>query len=361
MQRDRRSTDTKAAAIAARVTHHPLRLTIDRAALVANWRWLADIANTNCGAAIKADGYGLGARETLVALAEPGCRDFFVSTWAEAEQLGALPDGISLSVLHGVGQDDVDVALASGAKPVLNTAGQVARWCQIAEGRICDVMIDTGMNRLGLRRDEIHLLEGLEIDICMSHLACADEDHALNGQQLSRFFDVRNAVKAQRYSLANSAGVCLGRDYSFDLVRPGLALYGGIPRNEAEGQIAQVAHLEAQIVQRRTIRAGETCGYGATFTADRRAEAAVVNIGYADGYWRGFSNSGSASVVGKKLPVLGRVSMDLVILGCDVATELREGDWVEMDYDLREAAAASGMSQYELLTGLGSRFERVWR
>jgi alanine racemase len=361
MLRARRSTDTDPAAIAARVTHHPLRLIVDRAALVANWRWLAATANTACGAAIKADGYGLGARETLESLADAGCRDFFVSTWAEAEELGPLPDGASLSVLHGVGPDDMEAALAGDAKPVLNTAEQVARWRQIAGDRTCDVMIDTGMNRLGLRRDEIGILDGLEIDICMSHLACADEDHQLNRTQLSRFFDVRDAVEAQRYSLANSAGICLGRDYAFDLVRPGLALYGGIPRDEGEGHISQVAHLEAQIVQRRTIRAGESCGYGATFTADRATEAAVVNIGYADGYWRGFSNSGGASVNRVKLPVLGRVSMDLVILGCDDASDLREGDWVEMDYDLREASAASGMSQYELLTGLGDRFERVWR
>ncbi len=361
MQPARRSTDTDPAAIAARVTHHPLRLTVDRAALVANWRWLAATANTKCGAAIKADGYGLGARETLAALAQAGCRDFLVSTWAEAEELGPLPDGASLSVLHGVGPDDVAAALASGARPILNTAEQVARWRQIAEDRPCHVMIDTGMNRLGLRFDEIPLLDGLEIDICMSHLACADEDHQLNRIQLSRFLDVRDAVGAQRYSLANSAGICLGRDYAFDLVRPGLALYGGIPRAEAAGHIAQVARLEAQVVQRRRIRAGESCGYGATFTADRTTEAAVVNIGYADGYWRGFSNSGGASANGKKLPVLGRVSMDLVILGCDDAPDLREGDWVEMDYDLREAAAASGMSQYELLTGLGGRFERGWR
>jgi len=343
------------------VTHHPLRLIIDRAALVANWRWLAATANTACGAAIKADGYGLGARETLDSLADAGCRDFFVSTWAEADELGEMPEGTSLSVLHGVGPDDVDAALASDAKPVLNTVEQVARWRQIAEDRTCDVMVDTGMNRLGLRRDQIGLLEGLEIETCMSHLACADEDHKLNRTQLSRFFDVRDAVKAQRYSLANSAGVCLGRDYAFDLVRPGLALYGGIPRYNAEGHIAQVAHLEAQIVQRRTILAGESCGYGATFTANHTTEAAVVNIGYADGYWRGFSNAGGANAGGAKLPVLGRVSMDLVILGCDDAKDLREGDWVEVDYELREAAAQSGMSQYELLTGLGHRFERSWR
>ena len=136
---------------------------------------------------------------------------------------------------------------------------------------------------------------------------------------MQRFREVAAAVPAKRYSLANSAGICLGRDYSFDLVRPGLALYGGIPRREAEGQIRQVAHVEAQIVQRRTIRAGESCGYGATFVADADTEAAILNIGYADGYLRGFSSKGAAFAGEFALPVLGRVSMDLIAVGCDAA------------------------------------------
>jgi alanine racemase len=167
-------------------------------------------------------------------------------------------------------------------------------------------------------------------------------------------------VPAKRYSLANSAGICLGRDYSFDLVRPGLALYGGIPRREAEGQIQQVARIEAQIVQRRTIRAGESCGYGATFVADADIEAAILNIGYADGYLRGFSSKGTAFAGEFALPVLGRVSMDLIAVRCDAAPDMREGEWVEIDYDLPTASEASGLSQYELLTTLGSRFERRW-
>ncbi|HJR83079.1 MAG TPA: alanine racemase, partial [Sphingomicrobium sp.] len=254
--------------------HRPLRLTIDSNALVHNWRWLQDKAGVSAGAAIKADGYGLGARETMEALHEAGCRDFFVSTWAEAEELGAGPEDTAIVVLHGVGMDDADAALASTARPVLNSVEQVARWKQIESGRLCDIMIDTGMNRLGLRPDEIACLDGLAIDTLHSHLACADEDHALNGKQLKRFREVAAAVPAKRYGLANSAGICLGRDYSFDLVRPGLALYGGIPRREAQGSIRQVAHVEAQIVQRRTIRAGESCGYGATFVTDEDTEAA---------------------------------------------------------------------------------------
>jgi alanine racemase len=160
--------------------------------------------------------------------------------------------------------------------------------------------------------------------------------------------------------MANSAGICLGRDYSFDLVRPGLSLYGGVQRPEADGKIRQVARVDAQVVQRRTIPSGETCGYGATFRAIEDTEAAILNIGYADGYLRGFSSHGSAFAGEYALPVLGRVSMDLVAVGCDAAPQLREGDWVEIDYDLQSASKQSGLSQYELLTTLGSRFERHW-
>jgi len=340
--------------------HRALRLTIDSSALVHNWRWLQERAGVPAGAAIKADGYGLGAREAMQALHEAGCRDFFVSSWAEAEELGPAPGGASLVVLHGVGPDDVEAALASAARPVLNSIEQVERWKRLGDGRSCDVMIDTGMNRLGLRTDEIAALNGLTIDTLHSHLACADEDHDLNSRQLERFRDVAAAVPAERYSFANSAGICLGREYSFDLVRPGLALYGGIPRREAEGSVRQVAHVEAQIVQRRTIRAGESCGYGATFVAEEDTEAAILNVGYADGYLRGFSSRGAAFAGEFALPLLGRVSMDLIAVGCGAAPDLREGGWVELDYDLPTASEASGLSQYELLTALGSRFERRW-
>jgi alanine racemase len=340
--------------------HRALRLTIDGSAIQANWRWLSERAGVPAGAAVKADGYGLGARQTTEALIDAGCRDFFVSSWAEAEALGPLPGGVSLVVLHGVGPDDAEAALASPARPVLNSAQQVARWKEIAPGRTCDVMVDTGINRLGLRADEVGTLNGLAIDTLHSHLACADEDHALNAMQLERFRALAAAVPALRYSLANSAGICLGRDYSFDLVRPGLSLYGGVPRREAEGSIRQVARVEARVLQRRTVRAGESCGYGATFVAEADTEAAILNIGYADGYLGGFSSRGSAFAGEFALPVIGRVSMDLIAVRCDAAPDLSEGDWVEIDYDLPSASKQSGLSQYELLTCLGSRFERRW-
>ena len=340
--------------------HHALRLRLDSNALQNNWRWLQRTSGVPAGAAVKADGYGLGAREVTRLLAQAGCRDFFVSTWAEAEALGPLPEGAELIVLHGVGPEDVEAALAIDARPVLNTPEQVARWKEIAPGRACDVMVDTGMNRLGLRADEIDLVDGLEIHTLHSHLACADEDSALNAVQRDGFAAVAAAVDAGRYSLANSAGICLGRDYAFDLVRPGLALYGGIPRDEAAGHVAQVAFPEAEVIQRRTIKAGETCGYGATWTASAHTEAAIVNIGYADGYLRCFAGKGSAGFGDSPLPLIGRVSMDLIALDASAAPDLREGDWVTLDYDLPSAAEASGLSQYELLTGLSDRLARRW-
>jgi alanine racemase len=340
--------------------HRALRLTIDRSAIQSNWRWLAEHAGIPAGAAVKADGYGLGARETTEALIEAGCRDFFVSTWAEAEALGSLPESVSLVVLHGVGPNNSDAALRLSARPCLNSLEQVNRWKEIGAGRSCDVMIDTGMNRLGLRPTEIDALDGLSIDTLHSHLACADEDDPLNQMQLERFRAVVAAVPARRYALANSAAIGLGRDYSFDLVRPGISIYGGVQRQEFEGQIRQVARVEAQVVQRRTIPQGESCGYGATFVAREDTQAAILNIGYADGYLRGFSSHGSAFAGEYALPVLGRVSMDLIAVGVDAAPELKEGDWVEIDYDLPSASKQSGLSQYELLTTLGSRFERRW-
>jgi alanine racemase len=243
---------------------------------------------------------------------------------------------------------------------VLNSAEQVARWRET--GRPCDVMIDTGMNRLGVRPEEVAagLLDRLAIETLMSHLACADEDSPANKTQLEAFRAVAGKVRARRLSLANSAGICLGADYAFDLTRPGLALYGGVPRREAKGHISQVAHVEAQVVQRRRVGAGERVGYGGTFTAEEPCELLVLNIGYADGYLCGFSGQGRARVAGKWAPVAGRVSMDLTAVRIDPEADVAEGDWVELDYNLPEAAVQSGLSQYELLTTLGGRFKRTW-
>ena len=342
----------------------PLRLRLDTAALVANWRALAAMSGrAACGAAVKADGYGLGALGVAERLAQAGCRDFFVASWGEASALAPL--GLDVAVLHGVRAADMGVARGGIARPVLNSAEQVSRWRAGGGGR-CDVMVDTGMNRLGVSPDEVAagLLDGLAIDTLLSHLACADQDdaagQAMNRRQRETFAALAGRTPARRLSLANSAGVALGPDYAFDLTRPGLALYGGVPRGELAGPIRQVVRPEAQILQRRTVPAGGSVGYNATWTATAPTEVAILNIGYADGYWRGFSGNGEATAGHASLPVIGRVSMDLTAIRVDAAPWLAEGDWVELAYDLPSAAASSGMSQYELLTGLGARFEHAW-
>lgn len=343
----------------------PLRLSLDTAALLANWRALDRLSGSAaCGAAVKADGYGLGAHGVVARLADAGCRDFFVASWVEAAALAepVTARGVSLAVLHGVRAEDMPLAAQGFAKPVLNTVEQVMRWRAAGGGR-CDVMVDTGMNRLGLSPEHVAagLLDGLAIDTLMSHLACADEDSAMNARQAAALRALAGRTSARRLSLANSAGIALGVDYAFDLTRPGLALYGGVPRGELAGVLRQVVSPEAQILQRRTLQAGDTIGYNARFTASAPLEVAILNIGYADGYWRGFSNVGCARDGEATLPVIGRVSMDLTAISVAAAPGLREGDWVTLDYALPVAAAQSGMSQYELLTGLGQRFERRWQ
>lgn len=342
------------------MTNAPLRLRLDGAALADNWRVLDRMSGAAaCGAAVKAGGYGLGATAVVERLAAAGCRDFFVATWAEAAELAPL--GVSLSVLHGVRAEDMATALAlPQARPVLNTPVQVARW-KAAAGGACDVMIDTGMNRLGLSVDDVGtgLLDGLTINTVMSHLACADQDDPMNVRQLSAFAALRGRVAAGRMSLANSAGIALGTGYAFDLTRPGLALYGGVP-HPGLAAIRQVVFPQAQVVQRRRVAAGETIGYNATYRATDDVEVAILNIGYADGFFRGFSDRGSAVAGPVRLPVIGRVSMDLIALDVGAAAAIAEGDWIDISFALPMAAEASGMSQYELLTGLGARFDRQW-
>jgi len=221
-------------------------------------------------------------------------------------------------------------------------------------------MIDTGINRLGLRMSDLgdDAVSALEIDILMSHLASADADVPLNALQQKRWMQARTMIKHRRASLANSAGIVLGEAYHGDLTRPGLSLYGGIPRSELEGVIRQVAFPQAAIMQVRTVGEGDGVGYNSTFVAARQMRVGTVALGYADGYLRCWSGRDSIAAAGKRLAVLGRVSMDMTVIDLSDAPELGEGDWVEAEYSLPDAAAASGLSQYELLTLLGDRFTR---
>ncbi|WP_353218143.1 alanine racemase [Sandarakinorhabdus sp.] len=340
------------------------QLLLDSGALVANWRdFAAAVGPAACGAAIKADGYGLGARAVLLRLAAAGCQQFYVAHWHEVPPLLPLPDGVTISVLHGVTAAELPAALLLPAQPVLMTAGQAALWRQT--GRPAQAMIDTGMNRLGLAPDEAaDALASIEISVLHSHLACADQPgHAMNAAQLAGFVAAASTIPAQSRALANSAGVALGRAYHFDLVRPGIGLFGGglLPDGRPSRSVASMA---ARILQIRDVPVGASVGYAATFVAARPSRIATVALGYADGYARGLSNAGWA-LAGLRdnrvsCSAAGRVSMDLSSFDITDASGLSEGDWLEVPFDPEAMAAASGRTSYELLVALGQRFDRMW-
>ena len=337
------------------------RLTVDTAALAANWRTFAKASGAAvCGAAIKADGYGLGARAVMTALAAAGCTEYFVAHWHEVAALGQLPAGIRVAVLHGVAGGELAAAVASPAVPVLVTAAQVTAWRPT--GKSCDVMVDTGMNRLGISAEEAvsGLLDGLRIDTLHSHLACSEEPrHPMNERQRAGFAALVPHISARRYALANSGGIGLGPGYCFGLTRPGIGLYGSGPGPNG-AQLATVAGISARILQLRDVPAGHSIGYGATATTRRPTRLAITALGYADGYPRALSNRGEALVDGVRCPLLGRVSMDLTAFDVTDAPPLAEGGWINIGFDLPAAAAATGRSQYELLTGLGHRYQRIY-
>jgi alanine racemase len=224
-------------------------------------------------------------------------------------------------------------------------------------------MFDSGINRLGIGPEQISQCSrhDLDVDLLLSHLASADEDCIQNEAQLRLFNEQAAVWGAKRRSLANSAGIMLGADYHYDLTRPGISLYGGIARSGMEAFIKPVARLSARLLQVRTLSAGAPIGYNATHICENDTTVGTISIGYADGYLRAFSSKGTAHYGEVGLPVLGRVSMDLVTINISAAPELREGDWVDVEYDLPTASALTGLSQYELLTNLGTRFERIWR
>lgn len=317
--------------------------------------------NAQAGAAVKADAYGLGAREVVPRLWQAGCRDFFVAHWGEAEALADLLPTSSIAVLNGITEQDVAAAMELGAAPVLNTPHQIALW-KAANGGRCHVMLDSGISRLGIGPEQLssRLIEGLDIDILLTHLASADEDVPQNAQQLARFIAMSAGISATRRSMANSAGIALGSDYHFNLTRPGLALYGGVAHSHLRSSISQVVQPQARILQIRDVAAGEGVGYNATYTAQKETTVATLAIGYADGYFRGFSNSGSVCIDGVECPVLGRVSMDLITVDISAVPSPAEGDWCGINFELGNASRSSGVSQYELLTGLSRRAERLW-
>jgi alanine racemase len=347
---------------------------VDLAAIAANYRDLArHVAPAECAAVVKADAYGLGAAAVAPALAEAGCRTFFVATLAEGVALRAVLPDPRIFVFEGPAPADAATYLTARLGPVLNSLEQVDTWraaamCSRAAPAPCAIQIDTGMARLGLSDAEVTALAeaparlgALDIALVMSHLACAeDHDAPINADQRARFDALRARLPAAPASLANSAGCRLGRAYHYDLVRPGVALYGGYADRPGGPPMRPVAKLEARILQVRLIDTPQTVGYGATYAAAGPTRVATLGLGYADGYKRALGNRGRAALAGRRVPVLGRVSMDLVTVDVtglpdDIA---RPGAAVELlgaAVPLDAVAEAAGTIPHDVLTGLGRR------
>ncbi|SMQ74510.1 alanine racemase [Altererythrobacter xiamenensis] len=338
-----------------------LRLKLDREALAHNWTALDRMSGeAHAGAAVKANCYGLGIDTCVPVLRDAGAEHFFVAHWSEVEAIALHVPAKRIAVLHGpLNADEATYARQTGAVPVIDSLRQAKLWSESGGGR-CHLMVDSGINRLGISLTEISdpLIDALDIDVLMSHLACADEDVPMNARQLADFRSVLPRIKHKSASFANSAGIALGSEYHFDLTRPGLSLYGGVPREELAEDIRQVAYPEAAIIQTRNLSAGETVGYNAVFTSDRDMRVGVVSIGYADGYLRCWTGKGKFEHEGRNIPVLGKVSMDMVVVDLTGAPDIGEGDWLSLPYHLPDAAQQSTLSQYELLTLLGTRYDR---
>ncbi len=346
------------------------RATIRLSAIVDNWRALSAAASgAEAGAVVKANAYGHGLAETGRALAAAGCRTFFTAYVFEAVALReAIGPGPAIMVFHGFCERSAQDVRDAQITPILNTLEQVRCWRAESMREVGGAVLhfDTGMNRLGLRPGDLgavkNMLDGRPVGYVMSHLACADEPKfELNARQRALFLELAMEWPEAKRSLGNTAAIALGSDYAFDLVRPGIGLFGG---GHGLRNLAPALTLEAPILTVFEAAAGSTTGYGATRRFGRPRRLATVALGYADGFPRHASNRGFAYVDGVRCPVVGRVSMDLCTLDVSsVDGMIAEGKMVEFigaSADLELQAEAVGTLGYELLTGLSDRIERVW-
>jgi alanine racemase len=354
----------------------PGHLTVRLGAIAANYRGLRQLAGAVAAAAVvKADAYGMGAARAAPVLAEAGCDTFFVARLEEGIALRAAVPQARIFVLDGAPGDAAPALIAHRLTPVLNSPADVAAWSDAATSgrRTLDaaVHVDTGMNRLGFSGEELALfaaeakarLAELNLVLVMSHLACADDgsDDAMNRRQLERFRAALAMLPPAPASLAATSGILLGRDYHFDMVRPGVGLYGGGPATR-DNPRNPVAIVTARVLQTRRIDKGDSVGYAATFHAKRPSMIATVAAGYADGIMRTASRRGVAAIRGARAPYAGRVSMDMLSLDItDLQPAPAMGDWCELMGDtitLAEVAEFSGTNEYEILTGLAARLPR---
>jgi alanine racemase len=358
-------------------------LTIDLGAIAANYKMLATrVMPSECTAVVKGDAYGCGIDQVTTTLAGAGCQSFFVAHLSEARRVRAITREAVIYVLNGfavaAGRSFVDI----NARPVINSLIELAEWDQFVStsgfAGNAALHVDTGMNRLGLTIEEAAAIashiqsESHGIALLMSHLACADRpEHPLNDQQIRQFRELRSLFRGTSSSLANSSGIFLDSSTHCDLVRPGIAIYGGNPTPAKPNPMRPVIEVKAPVLQVRNLPKGAAVGYGATWTAKRESRIAVVAAGYADGVARAAAITEGASprevvVAGKRCRMVGRISMDLMAL--DVTdlpvSAVRRDQMVTLigeGLSLDEVAAQAGTISYEVLTNLGRRFHRVWK
>ncbi|NML28286.1 alanine racemase [Zoogloea dura] len=354
-------------------------LEVDLGAIQANWRLLRSrLEGAECAAVVKADAYGLGARQVAEALYRVGCRRFFVAHLGEGMALRlVLPSDAQIHVLHGVPAGCEADCLAHGLVPVLNSVAQLRAWQQLAgrQGRALPAIlqVDTGMARLGLAADELAALvgapgglEGIVPRHLMSHLVAAEDPaEGINRLQLERFRQARSLLPGVKASLANSSGIFLGPEYHFDLARPGAALYGVAPVVGQANPMRAVIRLRARVIQTRRVPVGAGVGYGHAWQAQRPSRIATLAVGYADGYLRSLGNRGEVGFEGRRLPVIGKVSMDTLTVDVTDVPEghLEEGGLVDVADPLGDVdaiASRAGTIGYEVLTSLGRRYARSY-
>lgn len=356
-------------------------LTLDLGAIVANWRDLASrTAPAECAAVVKADAYGCGIEPVAGALARAGCKTFFVADVAEARRLRATAPDADIYVLNGIPFGAASALAEVKARPVIGSLSELAEWdafCTAQQWRGGAALhFDTGMNRLGLLAEDASALAARVkmpdhgVSLVMSHFACADTpNHPMNQRQIDLFREVRTLFRGIPASLANSSGIFLGASAHCDMVRPGIALFGGNPTPSQPNPMKPVVELKGRIAQVRTVARGDSVGYGAAWTAAKPTRIAVVAIGYADGYARAASGvdgrGGEVLVAGHRCRIAGRISMDLMSIDLSNLPDgaAKRGDYVTLiggGLGVDEVAAMTGTVGYEVLTNLGRRFHRVW-
>jgi alanine racemase len=357
-------------------------LRIDLAAIAANWRALrARVAPAECGAVVKADAYGLGVAHVLPALARAGCRTFFVATPREAAEARQLDGNARIFVLDGLFEGGATDILAAGAIPCLASLAEVEEWSAHAQrigARLGTALhVDSGLNRLGMPAADVQrlaarpdLLAALDVVLVMSHLASADDpNEPANAVQHQAFERLRRMLPSAQASLAASDGLMLGRSFHFELVRPGYALYGGQAFRGSRAPVAPAVSLYVRVLQVRDVGPGGAVGYSGSWRAARPSRIATLATGYADGFARTASADsgrpgGSVVIHGARLPIVGRVSMDLVTVDVtDCPADVRRGDVAEVigpSSPLETVGAEARSIGYEVLTRLGRRFERVY-